>query len=621
MPKHGEQFLHQKDSKLHTTEPIENTQARLKSKEEKTSQKPADKIEAHLTRLKDILNPESLEKHQDFDRKERNINMLKKNLYKDVIIKQEDIPESYYENQRRLAREQGYGDIELTNEMKSQLTEVIITDQETTLDGWVDYLSSPDSKSFPMWAKYWAFNGMLKLSSYDKERKAFAKRRKDTVAPFADLNREALAYVVDAIVKKANKEDVPEQIDNPDFQKLLQGANFGKLYSYAIEKVTPTEESELTSTKGEWVKYDQDSDHMPLVESLQGHGTGWCTAGESTAQSQLQGGDFHVYYSYGKDDKKGKPTIPRAAIRMEQGKIAEIRGVAEQQNVDSCISPVVQEKLTEFPDGKEYEKKTEDMKKLTEIERKTEKNQKLTKPDLIFLYEIDSPIEGFGYQTDPRIQELRDKRNSKEDALIVFECSPEQIAWNREEVNENTKAYIGPLYTNIFKELSHLEHTYTEFPEGRIKRYEIEIGGKTVEELEKELQEKEFKISDYAQEMMKSPDFTTSKKPEQANLVRLKVKDLGFESGATLEQIYAKAEELGLELCPPEVGPHLRLELGDQPEGEYFCVSTKQISDSGGRPSVFRLDRDADERWLYGRWAFPGRHWDPGDEIVFRSSK
>ena len=74
MPKHGEQFLHQKDPKLHTTEPIENTQARLKSKEEKTSQKPADKIEAHLTRLKDILNPESLEKHQDFDRKERNIN-------------------------------------------------------------------------------------------------------------------------------------------------------------------------------------------------------------------------------------------------------------------------------------------------------------------------------------------------------------------------------------------------------------------------------------------------------------------------------------------------------------------------------------------------------------------
>lgn len=621
MPKHGEQFLHQKDSKLHTTEPIENTQARLKSKEEKTSQKPADKIEAHLTRLKDILNPESLEKHQDFDRKERNINMLKKNLYKDVIIKQEDIPESYYENQRRLAREQGYGDIELTNEMKSQLTEVIITDQETTLDGWVDYLSSPDSKSFPMWAKYWAFNGMLKLSSYDKERKAFAKRRKDTVAPFADLNREALAYVVDAIVKKANKEDVPEQIDNPDFQKLLQGANFGKLYSYAIEKVTPTEESELTSTKGEWVKYDQDSDHMPLVESLQGHGTGWCTAGESTAQSQLQGGDFHVYYSYGKDDKKGKPTIPRAAIRMEQGKIAEIRGVAEQQNVDSCISPVVQEKLTEFPDGKEYEKKTEDMKKLTEIERKTEKNQKLTKPDLIFLYEIDSPIEGFGYQTDPRIQELRDKRNSKEDALIVFECSPEQIAWNREEVNENTKAYIGPLYTNIFKELSHLEHTYTEFPEGRIKRYEIEIGGKTVEELEKELQEKEFKISDYAQEMMKSPDFTTSKKPEQANLVRLKVKDLGFESGATLEQIYAKAEELGLELCPPEVGPHLRLELGDQPEGEYFCVSTKQISGSGGRPLVFDLNRGAGGQWLDARWADPGLRWYPGYEIVFRSSK
>ena len=404
MPKHGEQFLHQREPKLHTTQPIEHEQKRKKRKGEKISQKPAEKISDWLSVIEQT--------HMGHEDDPRVLERIKNYYHKELVVKPVDIPESYFENQKRLARKQGHGDIELTNEMKSQLTEVIITDQETTLDGWVDYLSSPDSKSFPMWAKYWAFNGMLKLSSYDKERKAFAKRRKDTVAPFADLNREALAYVVDAIVKKANKEDVPEQIDNPDFQKLLQGANFGKLYSYAIEKVTPTEESELTSTKGEWVKYDQDSDHMPLVESLQGHGTGWCTAGESTAQSQLQGGDFHVYYSYGKDDKKGKPTIPRAAIRMEQGKIAEIRGVAEQQNVDSCISPVVQEKLTEFPDGKEYEKKTEDMKKLTEIERKTEKNQKLTKPDLIFLYEIDSPIEGFGYQTDPRIQELRDKRNS-----------------------------------------------------------------------------------------------------------------------------------------------------------------------------------------------------------------
>jgi hypothetical protein len=614
MPKFGEQFLHQKDSRLHTTDPVEHEQKRKRRKGEKTSQKPAEKISDWLRVIEKT--------HMGHADDPRVLERIKNYYHKEHVVKPEDIPEAYFENQKRLAREQGHGDIELTPEMRSQLTEVIITDQGSTLDGWVEYLSSSDSKSFPMWAKYWAFNGMLKLSSYDKEKQAFGKRKKGTVAPFPDLNREALAYVVDSIDKKAHKEDIPEETDNPEFQKLLDGANFGKLYSYAIESVTPAEEDELANTKGEWIKYDQNSDHMSLVQSLQGHGTGWCTAGESTAQSQLQGGDFYVYYSYSKDDKKGKPTIPRAAIRMEQGKIAEIRGIAgKDQNLDSYIAPVIQEKLTEFEDGKEYEKKTEDMKKLTEIERKTEKNQKLTKPDLIFLYEIDSSIEGFGYQTDPRIKELRDERNPKEDSPIVFECEPQQIAWNKEEVNEGTLAYIGPLYTNIFKELQHLEHIYTEFPEGRIKRYEIEIGGKTTKELESELEEKGFKIYDYARSMMKNPDFAPSKEPEQADLVRLKVKDMGFAQGATTEQIYEKAEELGLELCPPEVGPHLRLELTDQPQGEWFSVGMKQISDSDGNPDVFGLGRGAGGRWLPGIWACPGRHWRPGRGLVFRSRK
>ena len=36
---------------------------------------------------------------------------------------------------------------------------------------------------------------------------------------------------------------------------------------------------------------------MKLVKSLEGKGTGWCTAGIETARWQLQGGDFHVYYT------------------------------------------------------------------------------------------------------------------------------------------------------------------------------------------------------------------------------------------------------------------------------------------------------------------------------------
>lgn len=611
----GEQFLHQKDSKLHVTQPVEHEQTRKKRLGEETTQKPAEKIADWLAVIEKT--------HTGHREDPRVLERIKEYYHKQNVIKPEGIPEAYFDNQKRLVREQGYGDIEITPEMRNQLTEVIITDQKSSLDKWVDYLSSPDSDSFPMWGKYWAFNGILKLSTYDKEKHGFGKRKKDTVAPFADLNREALAYIVDKINKKANQEDIAEQMDNPEFKKLLDGANFGKLYAWAIEEVTPAQESELADTKGEWVKYSQNSDHMPLVESLQGHGTGWCTAGESTAQTQLKGGDFYVYYSL---NNNGKPTVPRAAIRMSGDSIGEVRGVGPDQNLDPYIAPVVQKKLAEFPDGKVYEKKTEDMKKLTELERKTAKEEKLTKEDLVFLYEVDNKIEGFGYQTDPRIKELRDKRNPKEDALLILDCESQQIAWNKNEINKNTKAYIGPLFPNIFQKLKDLEHIYTFFPEGRIVKSQIEIGGKTKEELEKEMRKKNIKVGDYIKSIMKSKDFATAKKPEPMDLIRLKFGSLGIKkTNSTTDDIYAKAKELGLELCPAETGPQYRLQYDNQPTGEYeyLFIGMKQIAASDDRPDILGLGRDYYGLWLGNDWQEPGdeRNWSSDHEFVFRVRK
>ena len=430
------QFLHQKDSKLHTSQPVEHEQARHKRKGEKISQKPADK----LVNFMEVLEQTHLGHRDDPQVLER----LKNHYHQELVIDEQDIPQSYYDNQARLLREQGHGDIEVSDEMKAQLNEVIREDQQTTLDKWLDYFMSEDSNSYPMWSKYWAFTNMTKLATYDKEKHAFAKRDKHTVAPYPDLNREALAYVIDAVIKKVGQENIPDDID-PEFQKLLQGANFAKLYAHAIEKITPTEESELANTKGEWIKYDQNSDHMPLVESLQGHGTGWCTAGEATAETQLQTGDFYVYYSYNKD---GQPTIPRAAIRMQGNQIAEVRGVASEQNLDPYIGEVVDDKLADFgTEGERYQKKSQDMKRLTDIDNRHQAGQELTKEDLRFLYEIDSAIEGFGYQTDPRIKEILNTRQDlRTDLSLATGYSPLHISLTEEEALQgNIKLHYGDL--------------------------------------------------------------------------------------------------------------------------------------------------------------------------------
>ena len=252
-------------------------------------------------------NPESME-------------LIRKAFHDEYVIKPENVGETYFQNQERLMRELGHGNVEITEETRQEAIDIIIKDQEASLDNWVNYIFSKDADVYPMWAKYFAMRSMVKLSSYDKEKKAFGNRRKDTVSPFPDLNREAFAYVIDILHKKAKQESIELDENNPELQKLIESENFGKLYAYAIEQVTPTEVNELMLTEGEWRKYSQGSDHMPLVESIQGHGTGWCTAGESTAKTQLQGGDFHVYYSI---DKQGNYTIPRTAIRMQGSQIGK----------------------------------------------------------------------------------------------------------------------------------------------------------------------------------------------------------------------------------------------------------------------------------------------------------
>jgi len=423
-------MLHRKDLSLQTSPEVEHEVERRKLKEEIVQNKPDVKIGNFL----EVIERTHLGHREDPHVLER----IKNYYHKKHVIKEENVPESYFELQKRIAREQGQGDIEITDEMRKQMSESVINDQKQSLDAWTEYFISSDSDSYPMWAKYWSFTNMLKLSSYDKEKHSFGKRTKGTTTLFPDLNREALAYVVDIIEKKLNKEEILDVVENPELQKLLQSENFGKLYAYAIDKVTPTEEHELAKTDGEWITYKQGTDHMPLVQSLQGYGTGWCTAGESTAKIQLAGGDFHTYYSY---DKEGKPTIPRVAIRMENNSIAEVRGIGANQNLDLYINDVVEEKMNEFgKEGEKYTKKSKDMKKVTEIDKRRKAGEEFTKEDLRFLHEIDSEIKGFGHGKDPRIKELIGGRDIRKDLSFAIGCDEDEISLNSEEFLESLES-------------------------------------------------------------------------------------------------------------------------------------------------------------------------------------
>lgn len=158
-------------------------------------------------------------------------------------------------------------------------------------------------------------------------------------------------------------------------------------------------------------------------------------------------------------------------------------------------------------------------------------------------------------------------------------------------------------------------------PEGAIRLPDLTIGGKTPKELEKALASDGFRVSDWARDMLRDRSFTTLPEQQTLSLVRVKVADLGLTDTPTTDQIYAKANELGLDLCPAEVGPQLRLAYKDQPMDEWLYVGMKQIADSYGYPNVYELDRDTDGSWLSSYWARPDDRWYPENTFVFSLRK
>lgn len=620
MPK---SFLESKYPSLHASKEVTSAARR---KEARTgtplSKDHTVRIENYLGRLEEFFDfANSQENPKD---RETALRRYKKILYKDLLTKYEDIPDSYWKKQEGLMRERGQaGDWQSASPddkelVKRNQAEALLSDQEASLEQWIDYFASSDSDYLPDYLKYWVFRSVTNLREYDKDKNRFPSRDEGDPNQFPDLNHEALAYVVDALLKKFNNQD-PEfpydiqEEESTKFKKFLKDENFAKLYAWSIEQISPIPEHLLEVTAGEWVKFDQGSDHRPLAQSLRGKGTGWCTAGENTARTHLAGGDFYVFYS---NDDEGKPTIPRIAIRMEQDKISEVRGIVYKQNLDPHMGTVLAEKLEEFPDKDAYLKKEHDMSALTIIEKKMKVQEDLSREELIFLYEIDTKIQGFGYQDDPRVKELRSQRNSNEDMLIVFDCTRDQIAHNQREVTAATKAYLGPLFSGIFQ--LGMEHIGTAFPEGMVKRMECTIGGKTKDRLKQELRAKNITISEYAEDMMDSRDFTTSETQERLDLIRLTVQDIGFPSGATTDQIYQRAQDLGLELCPAETGPNLRLQNSTP---DWTLVAMKQITDRNGRPNVFSLDQHFHGLRLSHYWAIPDRKWYPHSRFVFRLRK
>ena len=158
----------------------------------------------------------------------------------------------------------------------------------------------------------------------------------------------------------------------------------------------------------------------------------------------------------------------------------------------------------------------------------------------------------------------------------------------------------------------------------------ITIGGLTKAELLEQLHRNVISLNESADELFASEHFTTAETRRACTTIELTVRDLGFLQGATIADISARAAALGLGLCPLELGPHLRLQYLDQPEGYWgqpirqhqapsgsITIASEPLTPDDEFPKGFYLRHIKGELWLRGYHAGSDHVWEADDHLLF----
>lgn len=428
-PISGEQFLHERNNDFQKSPEVSAVVNYLQQGGEAIPNAPDARIAAYLGFLgaKEYVNDGILTGDPESIR--RQIEMSAVHLTKENA-------EAYVKFQAKVARELGRGaEVEpskIDDEMKMNALRLVRKDQQLQLEEWVGELNSAEN-NYPDWFKHWVFEQVKRTTAYNEElgkngkAKGFERRSAGSFALFPELDRASLSLVHDALQEKLTgvKMEAGYDVDYGPLRALLGEANFGKLYGEAQNygfKITDELKEITTGSWHDFAQSDYAEDADALSALVRSYRTGWCTAGRETAGKQLETGDFYVWCST--NPETGEDEVPRIAVRMEQGRVAEVRGIVggKRQELEPALVDTVMEKIKDLPGGQEYFEKAENMRRITDIDNRIGAGGELTSEDILFLRftGVYGTIKGFGYGDDPRTQELLKGRDLNEDIKEIL---------------------------------------------------------------------------------------------------------------------------------------------------------------------------------------------------------
>ena len=121
--------------------------------------------------------------------------------------------------------------------------------------------------------------------------------------------------------------------------------------------------------------------------------------------------------------------------------------------------------------------------------------------------------------------------------------------------------------------------------------------------------------------------------PQSVTVVQRSLKELGLTAGAALPLVFEAAQDQGLDLCPADTGPYLRLAWRTQPNAPdaimsngraptgSVTVAASVLREDDEYPKGFYLRVIDHTRWLRGYRCDLTYAWDADDSFVFALSQ
>lgn len=162
-----------------------------------------------------------------------------------------------------------------------------------------------------------------------------------------------------------------------------------------------------------------------------------------------------------------------------------------------------------------------------------------------------------------------------------------------------------------------------------MKRIKISIGGILKEELISLLKEKNILINPLGEKLLESDLFHVTRERQQIDLTEISLIELGLTDGkAGLLEVIRQAQNVGLNICSPDVAPFLRLAYFDDknshgtekkhktPDGAVTVVS-EILDEDVHFPKGFYLRKIDNNYWLRGYICDYEHTFEPNERFIF----